>query len=186
MQAMPVTLKPVDVLPLSSLKLSGPVTVLALGPTGTLARLLKKRPALRAKISEVVLSGAPGPRRSWNARFDPASWAALARSGLALRYIVHGPASKKPDAWAAAPPARGEAAASPAAALLSTLLARPAVARHYAVQLADLTDELALFYLLKPSLFSPREPRTGPVQVLDPLHREGLFRLYRQVLLKTN
>ena len=194
MEGLVETIKPVQIRPLKefSLKPPGPaqlpLTLLALGPTGSLARLLRTKPAMKKRFERVVASGAPGPSRSWNARFNPEAWAAVARSGLTVQYLVHGPAAKKPRSWATRPPPENRGDVTPAAALLKRLLSRPKVARHYAAELSELTDELPLFFLLKPSLFTQRGTAAGGEgnSVFYPAGRQGLFSLFRKVLLLKN
>lgn len=164
----------------------GPVTLLALGPMGSLQRLLRLRPDLRNQLTGIVAAGAPGRTRSWNARFHPEAWTEVARAGVPVTYLVHGPAAKKPAPWAKEPPPQGATTRlTPAGLFVRQLLSTPEMARHYALDLAELTDELPLFYILRPSLFAQR-PAQGAHLTLDPTDSQGLFQLFNGVLLKGN
>ena len=166
----------------------GPVTLLALGPMGSIRRLLRLRPELKDRLAGIVAAGAPGTTRSFNARFDKEAWTEVARSGVQVTYLVHGPAALKPARWARQAPPGGAHARdrlTRAGVLVRQLLSTPEVARHYALDLSELTDELPLFYLLRPSLFT-RRPQQGAHITLDPTDSRGLFKLFNDVLLKGN
>lgn len=162
-----------------------PLYLLALGPMGTLSRLLDHQPALAQRFWGVVAAGAPGTKRSWNAKFDPEAWARVARMKVKLSYLVHGDRAKKPERWAKDPPPGAAKTPNRGGRIMRALLAVPETAHHYAIDLDEMTDELPLFFVVRPDLFE-RGAYQGRHPAFDPTNRAALIKLYEGILLKDN
>lgn len=129
--------------------------VLLLGPPTNLAGALKQRLSLRQEIAGVIIAGEPDAEANWNLRADPRAAVLVGTSGLPQTYVVPGPAGGKPQAWKS-PDFAAEPGTSIAEGFLSRLFEDAAVRTHYLERLATFHDELALLYVVNPSLFDER------------------------------
>ena len=180
---------PVKTIPLARFTLPevgrAPLYLLALGPMGSVSRLLSRQPTPGERLWGLVAAGAPGSTRSWNARFDPEAWTRVARMKVKLSYLVHGDKAQKPARWAKDPPPGAAKPPNRGGRVMRALLAVPETAHHYAIDLDEMTDELPLFFVVRPDLFA-RGAYQGPHPAYDPTDRPELIKLFVGILLKSN
>lgn len=151
--------------------------ILALGPLTNLAAALKQEPEIKQGIAEVIVAGSPDVSRSWNAAYDPDALVIVKAFGIPLKFVVRGPAARKPESWRQGPLDIGQGT-SIAEGFLNRLLADPAAREHYTESLDSFHDELAFMFYADPGLFAETTKRN----VFAPRDRDGLVGLFKNLI----
>ncbi|MGD8453793.1 MAG: nucleoside hydrolase [Phycisphaerae bacterium] len=159
-------------------------TVLALGPLTNLAAALRERPEIAERIEEIIIPGPPSAEASGNARFDPAAFAAVLKSGVPLAFVESAGQAGKPAAWAE-PNRRIGQGTSIAETFLQRLFVNADVRNHYVREYDTFYDELAFLHCVGPQVFSEvtRERASeGELHVCRPRSREAVLKLLMELL----
>ena len=151
--------------------------ILALGPLTNLAAALKREPEIKQGIAEVIAAGSPDVSRSWNAAYDPDALMLVRASGIPLKFVVRGPAARKPESWRQGPPAIGQGT-SIAEGFLNRLLADPVARKHYTESLHSFHDELTFMFYADAGLFA----EAADSSVFAPRDRDGVVGLFEDLI----
>ena len=158
----------------------GKTTLIILGPLTSLATALKEQPEIVKQIELAILPGNPVVERNWNLRADPQAYEAVKKSGIPLIFVTCGEDCAKPGDWNIGRDDYGPNT-SIGEGFIRKLLEPQETRTHYLHRLDHFTDELAVLYATKPSLFDHSE---GDEHTLVLKSQTAMLDEFRQALIE--